>query len=195
MLRVFTLIFFAFHSLHAQSINIEMEAAVSKTVAVYETVIDRVPFEHCWEEKIPITRKNRTNLFGALLGGGIGRNIGKGRGKDAATVAGTLIGSGAKTRDEVFGGILGGLVGRKIGKGKGRDAATVLGTLLGSKMAKKKQDTGQYRYEKRCESRFTEEKRKVLVGYTLHAQFMGKAITKFSNVKQSSIRISVNASY
>lgn len=195
MIKYILLLSVSVSSLFAQGINIEMDVAVTKTEAMYETVIDKIPFQHCWDEKIPITRKNRTNLLGALIGGGVGRNVGKGKGKDAATVAGTLIGSGAKSKDEIFGGILGGLVGRKIGKGKGKDAATVLGTLLGSKMSKKRQDTGQYRYEKRCETRYREEKRKVLVGYTLRGTFMGKPIAKFSSVKQSSIRVTVNASY
>ncbi|MCO4783195.1 MAG: glycine zipper 2TM domain-containing protein [Candidatus Cloacimonetes bacterium] len=185
----------SFTSLFAQGINMEMSVSVTKTEAVYETVIDKIPVEHCWDEKIPITRKNRTNLLGALIGGGIGRNIGKGKGKEAATVAGTLIGSGANSRDEVFGGLLGGLLGRKIGKGKGKEVATVAGTLLGSKLSQKDKHTGQYRYEKRCETVHKEEKRKVLVGYNLHGAFMGKPITKFSTVKQSSIRVTINASY
>ncbi|PCJ21550.1 MAG: hypothetical protein COB02_02840 [Candidatus Cloacimonadota bacterium] len=191
-LIVFTILLNTFF---AENINIEMEVSVTNTEGVYETIIDQIPYEHCWNEKIAITRKNKTNFLGALLGGGIGRNIGKGRGKDAATVAGTLIGSGAKSRDEIFGGILGGLLGRKVGKGKGKDVATIAGTLLGSKLAKKERDTGQYRYEKHCETRYNQKKRKVLVGYNLHATLMGKKIIKFSNVKQSTIRVSLMANF
>jgi uncharacterized protein YcfJ len=174
-----------------------LQATVTSAEPVYETVVDKIPYEECTEVKVPITQnQDNTNILGGLLGGAIGRNIGKGHGKDAATIGGTVIASGAKDSKSVFGGVLGGLLGKQFGKGKGKEAAMVAGTLLGSKiMQPRAKETGEYKIEKRCQTLYRESPRKVLVGYNLKAMLFGTEIQKFSSQKLDTIPVSINAQY
>ena len=181
----------------AESFQLELEIEVTSSEPVYENLIRQTPYEYCWDEQVPIHRhrKYNQNVEGGLLGGLLGRNIGKGKGKDAAIIASTLIGSGTKNENEVLGGILGGVLGRQVGKGKGNDAAIAAGTLIGSNLSRKKtEDTGTYKIEKRCTTKYRDIQIRELVGYTNHGKIMGKDIQKFSTkaLKTFPAKVSIN---
>ncbi|MCO4782095.1 MAG: hypothetical protein KC646_07180 [Candidatus Cloacimonetes bacterium] len=74
--------------------GIEMEVPVTSHTAVYENVIEQIPYEACWVEQVPVKKRAKFNLGGALVGGLLGSKVGKGSGKKAATVLGALLASG-----------------------------------------------------------------------------------------------------
>lgn len=175
--------------------SFEMRVQVSRSEPVYQTVIDRIPYEHCEDEKRPIRNKENTNLTGGLIGGAVGTQIGDGKGRDAAIIGGTIIGGGNTDSRGVLGGILGGLLARKVGKGKGNDVAMVAGTLLGQTLTTEKKDTGEYILQKRCSTRFHEVPRQVLVGYNNFGSLLGQEISKFATTELKEIPVNLQASY
>jgi len=182
----------------AQSYEFEIKVNVLSSEPVYENILQKTPYEHCWDEKVPVRvhRKYNHNVGGALVGGLIGRKIGKGKGKDAAIIGSTLIGSGAKEEREVLGGILGGVLARKVGKGKGNDAAIAMGTLLGANLSRRKtEDSETYKIEKRCETKYKNLHVRQLVGYSNSGKIMGKTVSKFSNNQLKSFSAKINVSY
>ena len=182
----------------AQSYEFEIKVDVLSSEPVYETIVQKTPYEHCWDEKVPVRahRRYNHNVGGALLGGLIGRKIGKGKGKEAAIIGSTLIGSGATEEREVLGGILGGVLARKVGKGKGNDAAIAAGTLLGANLSRRKtEDSGTYRIEKRCETKHKDLHVRQLVGYSNTGKIMGKTVSKFSNNQLKSFTAKINVNY
>lgn len=182
----------------AENYEFEIKVDVISSEPVYETFLKKTPYEHCWDEKVPVQvhRKYNHNVGGALLGGILGRNVGKGKGKDAAIIAGTIIGSEAKEEREVFGGLLGGALARKVGKGKGKDAAIVAGTLIGANLSRRKtEDSDTYRLERRCATKVKDVNVRELVGYSNRAKIMGTEVIKFSNSKLESFKAKVNVQY
>jgi len=192
------LIFFMCLPVFAEGFELDLEVAVTRTDPVYETLVRKVPYEYCWDEKVPIRQKRKRynhNVGDGLIGGFFGRQIGKGKGKDAAIIAGTLIGSGARDEKEILGGVIGGALGRNVGKGKGRDAAIAAGTLIGASLSRRKtEDSGTYRIEKRCTTKYKDTQYRELVGYNNHGKIMGREISKFSarELKTFLARISVS---
>lgn len=197
MLTRVSLFFTCLLPIFSETFQLNLEIEVTKSEPVYENLVRQTPYEYCWDEKVPVHRyrENDQSVGGGLLGGLLGRNIGKGKGKDAAIIAGTLIGSGTKNENEVLGGILGGVLGRQVGKGKGNDAAIAAGTLIGSNLSRKKtEDTGTYKIEKRCTTKYRDIQIRELVGYTNHGKIMGKDIQKFSTkeLKTFPAKVSIN---
>lgn len=80
--------------------GIEMEVPVQSHTAVYENVVEQIPYEACWVEQVPVKKRAKFDLGGAVIGGLLGSKIGKGSGKKTATVLGALLASGVtKKRD------------------------------------------------------------------------------------------------
>jgi len=192
-LKILILSIFANGMVNAQELTVELP--VSSHEAIYETVFEKVPYEHCWEEKIPVRKASSVNPTGAILGGLLGSQIGKGRGKDAAMIVGTLLGSGPRTKDEFFGGVLGGVAGKQFGKGKGKDAAIVAGTILGSSMSSDRNHLDIYRKEQRCETRYREIKKKVLSGYIHTVEFMGRKFEQFYSQKKETVNLNLSLNF
>ena len=83
--------------LMAEVITFTKKVPVYKSVEVSRYVTERVPYEECWEEEVPIDCDNGDETLGAIIGGAaggvLGHQIGGGSGKTAATVGGAIIGT------------------------------------------------------------------------------------------------------
>ncbi|PCJ21373.1 MAG: hypothetical protein COB02_01945 [Candidatus Cloacimonadota bacterium] len=135
--------------------GMELEIPVQSHTAVYETVVEQIPYESCWIEKVPARTKSKFNLGGAIIGG---------------------------------------LIGSKIGKGNGKKAATILGALLASGVTKRR-DAGYYTKEQRCETRYKQNSKKVLTGYTHHLTILGQSYDKFYTYKKDKVNIFLNIQF
>lgn len=135
--------------------GIEMEVPVQKHTAVYENVIEQIPYEACWVEQVPVKENAKFNVGGAVVGG---------------------------------------LLGNQVGKGNGKKAATILGALLASGVTNKK-DTGYYTKEQRCETRYKQETKKVLTGYTHHVNILGTSYEKYYANKKDKLNIFLNIQF
>lgn len=175
--------------------NFTINVQVTRSEPVYQTVVDRLPYEQCAEERVPIKKQEDTNIMGGLIGGAIGRNVGKGHGRDAAIIGGTVAGSGNTDSKGVFGGIVGGVLGKQVGKGRGKDAAMVVGAILGQKLATEKKETGDYLLQTRCTTKFREVPRQVLVGYNSFGSLLGQEISKFATIELKEIPVTLQAAY
>jgi len=184
-----------FSTLMAQGDQFQVSVPVTRSVPVYNTISEQVPYEYCYDHKEPIMQDGRNNILGALIGGALGTQVGKGRGKDAAIVAGALLGSGARDEKAILSGLAGGAAGSQVGGGRGQRAATIAGTVIGTQMGTSRQETGQYRVERRCETRFNTVNRQVLSGYSLYGSFMGRDLIRFSPSQMAEFPIHVSISY
>lgn len=182
-------------NLMAQGEQFQVSVPVTRSVPVYNTISEQVPYEYCYDHKEPIMQNGRNNILGALIGGALGTQVGKGRGKDAAIVAGALLGSGARDEKAILSGLAGGAAGSQVGGGRGQRAATIAGTVIGTQMGTSRQETGQYRVERRCETRFNTVNRQVLTGYSLYGSFMGRDLIRFSPSQMAEFPIHVSISY
>ena len=135
--------------------GIELEVPVQSHNAVYENVVEQIPYEECWIENVPVREKGKFNFGGAVLGG---------------------------------------ILGSKIGKGSGKKAATILGALLASGVTNSK-NTGYYRKEQRCETRYRQVSKKVLTGYTHHVNILGTSYEKFYSTKKDKLSIFLNIQF
>ena len=83
--------------LMAEVITFTKRVPVYKSVEVSRYVTERVPYEECWEEEVPVEYGNGDETLGAIIGGAaggvLGHQIGGGSGKTAATVGGAIIGT------------------------------------------------------------------------------------------------------
>ncbi len=195
MLRKMILLAGCASAVHAEQKTLEMIIPVEKQTPVYNTIVEKVPYEYCYDHKENIQKNGRNNVLGALIGGTIGTQVGGGKGKDVATVAGTVIGSGNKDENAIMSGLIGGAIGSQIGKGKGKQAATVLGALLGTQMGTRRQDTGTNRVERRCETRYRDVSRQVLSGYNHKATFMGQELLKYYPSQLDKLPITIQIQY
>ncbi len=84
-------------SLIAGTISFTERVRVIKSTPEYRTVTKRIPYQECWDERVPVNQGNTDETVGSLIGGvagGIlGHQIGGGSGKTAATVGGAIIGT------------------------------------------------------------------------------------------------------
>ncbi len=132
MKKVVILVAFALISTTmAEVITFTKRVPVYKSVEVSRYVTERVPYEECWEEEVPVEydRGGGDETLGALIGGAaggvLGHQIGGGSGKTAATVGGAII-----------------------------------GTLIGKNLAKRREYPG-YRVVRRCRTRYKESERRI----------------------------------
>ena len=178
---------------YAETNVFELEVQVKDSKEVFETFVRKTPYEACWDEKVKISYRKTPSIGSALVGGLLGRQFGKGKGKDAAIVAGTLIGSGIKDDNAVLAGAIGGALARKVGKGKGRHLAIATGTLLGASLGSRRRDSGTYRVERRCTTKYKEVRYQELVGYQNIGTLLGQDVSKFSADRLKTFRVQLNA--
>ncbi len=144
---------------------------VTNSKPVYERVSNRVPYEECYDERVPVTyyndRRSGLNggaIVGGIVGGVLGHQIGGGHGKDIATAGGAI-----------------------------------LGTLVGQNSVRNDYNnyqTTRYETRRHCETRYTNSRgKRVLTGYKNIAYYKGKKIVKFSNRRLSTIAVRVTLSY
>ena len=74
------------------------QAEVLSVDTITKTQIERIPYEHCYTEELPIYTDQRhpshtREIVGGILGGVIGNQFGRGRAKPVTTAAGTLLGA------------------------------------------------------------------------------------------------------
>jgi len=156
--------------LSAETMQFTEYVSVSSSVAEYQTTQQRVPYEECYEEQVPVARQNSGNsnvagsIVGGALGGVIGHQIGAGKGNDVATVGGAILGT---------------IVG---------------GNTIGTNQQQYNQP--QYQTRKNCVTKYREGVRqKTFVGYKNTAYYKGKKIVKYSNEKLTSIPVTVTIDY
>ncbi len=80
----------------AESFTFSEYVPVEKSQEIYRIVTKRVPYEECWEEKVPLNQQSNEGLgtlLGGVAGGILGNQVGKGSGKTAATIGGAIVGS------------------------------------------------------------------------------------------------------
>ncbi len=144
---------------------------VTSSKAVYERVSNRVPYEECYEERVPVTYYNNRRsglsgeaLVGGIVGGVLGHQIGGGHGKDIATAGGAILGT---------------LVGQNAARNDNRNYQST-----------------RYEIRRHCETRYADsEGQRRLTGYKNIAYYKGKKIVKFSNRRLSTIAVRVTLSY
>ena len=99
MKRVVFVVAFALVSVAvAEVMTFTKKVPVYKSVEVSRYVTERVPYQECWEEEVPVEYDDGTDetlgaLIGGAAGGVLGHQIGGGSGKTAATVGGAIIGT------------------------------------------------------------------------------------------------------
>ena len=145
-------------SLNAQSFVIQDKAEVIRSKPIYRNVIKRVPYQECWDEQVPVQNyynddgNSIDNNFGALIGG-----------------------------------VAGGILGHQLGGGSGKTAATVggaiIGTIVGKNLSKKHRRgyTSDYKSERKCVTKYSETRDRVITGYKNFAYYQGRKIIKFSS--------------
>ncbi len=160
-------------TLYAKQTTYTEYVDVTNSKAVYERVQKRVPYEECYDKRVPVTYYNNDRRGFGLSG------------------------------EAIVGGIVGGVLGHQIGGGHGKDIATaggaILGTLVGQNAARDNYNsyqTTRYEVKRHCETRYTNSRAKrVLTGYKNIAYYRGKKIVKFSNRRLSTIAVRVSLNY
>jgi uncharacterized protein YcfJ len=160
----------------AETLQFTEYVSVHSSTPEYQTTQQRIPYEECYNEQIPI---NSTYDSGINNGG---------------NVAGSIIG-----------GAIGGVLGHQIGKGKGNDAATIggaiLGTIVGSNTLGRPNQVytapqPRYQTRRKCITKYREGPReRTFIGYKNVAYYKGKKIVKYSNEKLTSIPVTVTIDY
>ena len=166
--------------LHAESIEYTTWVKVRKSVPVYETVVEREPFQECWTQRVPVTYYEETQEY---------------YDRGDATAAG------------IIGGVAGGILGHQIvhsrrAKGAATIGGAILGTLAGQNMARRPHyrrpaRTQHVRYESRreCTTRYEEKRVREFRGYKNIAWYKGKKIVKYSDRPLKKIPLTVTITY
>ncbi len=171
MKKIITILTLATIALQANSFTITQKARVTSHEPTYRTITNRVPYEECWDESVPVRKYSNSNrgdypigtIIGGIAGGVIGHQVGGGRGKDLATVGGAIIGS-----------------------------------IVGHNMSKRDYEDNSYTtYEtkRRCVTKYKEYEEEKFIGYKNIAYFKGRKIIKISDRKLRYIPITIKVSY
>ena len=155
--------------LGAESLQFTEYVSVHSSTPEYQTVQQRVPYQECYDEQVPVGSVNRGNdnvagsVIGGAIGGVLGHQVGKGKGNDAATIGGAILGT-----------IVGG---------------NTIGTNQGYAQP-------QYQTRRNCVTKYRESRaQRTFIGYKNVAYYKGKKIVKYSNEKLRSIPITVTIDY
>ncbi len=156
--------------LHAETLQFTEYLSVSSSTPEYQTVQERVPYQECYDEQVPVARANSgtNNVGGSILGGAIGgvigHQIGAGKGNDIATVGGAILGT---------------IVG---------------GNTIGANQQQYNQP--QYQTRRNCVTKYRQSaSQRRFVGYKNIAYYKGKKIVKYTNEKLTSIPVTVTIDY
>jgi uncharacterized protein YcfJ len=162
--------------LQAQTLQFTEYVHVQSSTPEYETIRQRVPYQECYDEQVPI-----------------------------AGVYDSGVNNGANVAGSIIGGTIGGVLGHQIGKGKGNDAATIggaiLGTIVGSNTLGNpnqvyREPQPRYKTTRHCVTKYREGvSERTFIGYKNVAYYKGKKIVKYSNEKLKSIPITVTIDY
>ena len=156
--------------LSAESFSYTEYVRVSSSIAQYEKVQERVPYQECYDRRVRaydsrVREHDKVvgSILGGAIGGAIGHQIGEGKGNDIATVGGAI-----------------------------------LGTIVGGNAVEERYGAyePEYRTKRECVTKYRYEGvRRRFVGYKNIAYYHGRKIVKFSNEKLSTIPITVTISY
>lgn len=136
---------------------------------IYENINQKIPFEECWDEKVPSSRasnniieNNIGTLLGGIAGGILGHQIGGGSGKTVATIGGAILGS-----------------------------------AVGNNLSNSQKAYRAYEYEtvRRCRTNYRYDNRRELSGYNNVGYYKGQKIVKFSNQKLRTIPVTLTLNY
>jgi len=155
--------------LSAETLQFTEYVSVRSATPEYETTSQSVPYQECYDERVPVESLNNGNnniagsVIGGAIGGVLGHQIGRGKGKDAATIGGAILGT---------------IVG---------------GDTLGANQAYAQP---QYQTRRKCVTKYRQGVRqRTFVGYKNVGYYKGKKIVKYSQEKLSSIPITVTIDY
>ncbi len=155
--------------LQAETLQFTEYASVTSSTPEYQTIQERVPYQECYDEQVPVNRgsSGTSNVGGSILGGAIGgvlgHQIGDGKGNDIATVGGAILGT---------------IVG---------------GNAIGTNQ---QYNQSQYQTRRNCVTKYRQSiGQRQFVGYKNVAYYKGKKIVKYSNEKLISIPITVTIDY
>lgn len=165
--------------LQANSYTIEDKVRVTKSKPIYKTVTNRIPYQECWNEDVPVRKFRQSHrssyarssdpfgsLIGGVAGGILGNQVGKGRGKTVATIGGALIGT-----------IVGHNLSNRGERRQRRDSYT------------------SYESQQQCSTRYTETSEERFMGYKNIGHYKGKKIVKISQRKLRYIPIHIRINY
>lgn len=140
-------------------------AKVERSEPEYRTITNRVPYQECWNEQVPVHRNSTVNngtvggILGGVAGGILGHQVGGGNGKTAATVGGAIIGT---------------LVGKNLAGNNNQANSTA------------------YRTQKKCVTKYNETTQRRLIGYKNIAYYHGQRVIVISQRPMNQIRLHVN---
>ena len=165
--------------LHAESIEYTTYVRVTKSTPVYETVVEREPYQECWTQRVPVTTYEQPQRY---------------YGSDDRTAAG------------IIGGVAGGILGHQIvhsrrAKGAATIGGAILGTLAGQNMARghryrePARAVTHYESRRECTTRYEEKRVREFRGYRNVGWYKGKKIVKISDRKLRRIPVTVTISY
>ncbi len=156
--------------MQAETMQFTEYVHVSSSTPEYETTHQRVPYQECYDEQVPVSRSNTGNsnvagsVIGGTIGGVLGHQVGAGKGNDAATIGGAILGT---------------IVG---------------GNTIGANNQGYNQP--QYQTRRNCVTKYRESRGvREFVGYKNVAYYKGKKIVKYSNEKLKSIPITVTIDF
>jgi len=155
--------------LQADTLQFTEYVAVQASTPEYQIVQQRVPYQECYDEQVPISRDNRgeNNVVGSILGGAIGgvvgHQIGDGKGNDIATVGGAILGT---------------IVG---------------GNTIGINQQYKQ---SQYQTRRNCMTKYRKRRGEdQFIGYKNVGYYKGKKIIKYTNKRLTSIPVTITIDF
>ena len=158
-------------SLHAENFSYTDYIKVDHSQAVHKQVTQRIPYQECWDEHVPVYRDER-------------------RHSSQEGMVGSIIG-----------GVAGGVLGHQIGKGRGNDAATIggaiIGTLVGHNLSNRAltKEVVTYQPQRQCVTKYKKIREEKLIGYKNIGWYKGEKIVKFSEHKLHRIPVTVTIHY
>lgn len=152
-------------SLSASSFTKTHKLKVISSTPMYQNIVKQIPYQECWDERVPYRHQNYPSsydsslgtLIGGVAGGILGNQIGKGRGKTVATVSGAII-----------------------------------GTLVGNNLSQERyyhESRPSHVTRQRCETRYTQSYQEEFIGYKNIAYHHGREIVKITPHKQRFITV------
>ncbi len=166
---VFSTLFLAL-SLSGESIYFNQEVTVTSSTPEYQVVIEKTPYEECWNERVEVNHIQRSHnldnvggsIVGGIIGGVLGHQIGEGKGKDAATIGGAIIGS-----------------------------------MMGGNHMNNHSHSYEptYQNQRRCVTKYRKTRKREFMGYKNVAYYKGQKIIKYSDTPLKTIPLTITVSY
>ena len=155
----------------AESMSFTEYVSVSSSTPQYENISSQIPYQDCSTQRVLSSPSNSR------------------RSSDMAAAS-------------VLGGAIGGVIGHQIGKGKGNDIATIggaiLGTMVGANAVQDHSVYSQPRYstKQNCVTKYRQgQTQRRLNGYRNIGYYKGQKIVKYSDMRLSSIPVTITIDY